>query len=264
MAADPFALANPEKTAADPFALQDKSSAEAIAPAPKPGAFGAGVRQATAGIRSAGGGLLSLAGRGFGVRSFEDRGNDITSAANEDAAANGMDVGDVKDLGSGVDFVKYALGNLMPYALVSAVLGVGGRAAATAASKNVAEAATREFVKNVGTVAGPAAFNIGLETGTIFPEAAKNTESPIARSIAGGIVAGSLDTAFPAYLLGKMGMGGARGLAGASACAACWTPPARKRSSQPRSRAPPKPRSRSSSAPRVASRWTVRKRRPTT
>lgn len=208
---DPFALADPQKTASDPFALNADSSGPATPLPEKPGPFMAGVRQATAGIRQAGGGLVAMAGRGFGVRGLEDYGHDVINRADADSAANTMNVEDVNSIGSGVDFAKYAIGNLLPYALITAVLGVGGRTAAGMASKKVAEVATREMVKNVGTIAGPAAFNVGVEAGGIYPDAEKmKVENPIARSIGGGLIAGSLDTAFPAFIMGKLGLLGAK------------------------------------------------------
>jgi hypothetical protein len=205
MAADPFALANPEKTASDPFALEDKSSPIAAEPAPPASPFAAGVRGATAGMRAAGGGLLRMAGQGFGVRSLEERGAEIAENANADAAETGMRTEDINSIGGVVDFTKYALGNLLPYALTTVVLGLGGRALTAQASKNVAEKATREFLKNAGTVAGPAAFSMGTEAGSIFNDAMETgVDNPIGRAIAGGAAAGALDTAFPAFLMGKV------------------------------------------------------------
>lgn len=213
MANDPFALADPQKTATDPFALiDDKASPPASVPEPEPGPFGMGVRQSMAGIRSAGGGLAAMVGRGFGVKGIEDYGHDVVARNEAESAANTMRVEDMNSVGGVFDFAKYALGNLLPYALTSAVLGVGGRTAATMASRNVAQEATRAFIKSAGTIAGPAAFNIGIEAGSIFPDAEKmKVENPIARSIMGGVVAGSLDTALPAYLMGKVFGPAARG-----------------------------------------------------
>lgn len=172
-----------------------------------PGALTEGWRSGVAGLKAAGGGLLGLAGRGLGVRGLEDYGLGIAARANEEAASYARNVQDVSSIGEGVDFAKYALGTALPSLLLTLGSAVAGRGVGALAARKITEEATRGLIKNAGMIGGAAAGSVGLEAGSIFPEAVdEGVESPVLRAITGGIAAGSLDLIPELYAARKLGL----------------------------------------------------------
>ena len=180
-----------------------------INPGPKKGPFAKGFGVGVQNLKSAGGGLISLAGRGVGSRAIEQVGANITAAANEAAAPDVMTVEQaLEPEGSLVDLAKYAAGNVLPSLGVSLAGGLLGRGVGALAARGAAPATVAK-VKDLGLALGAGATSVGMEAGQIFPEAVQEgVESPVARSLAGGVAAGALDTAVPLLLMRRLGLFG--------------------------------------------------------
>ena len=182
-----------------------------------PGPLASGFKAGVAGVKSAAGGVVSMVGRGFGMRGLEAKGEEITSKANADAAMFNRRVEDVQSVGDAVDFAQYAVATALP-SMLTMLAGAGaGRVVGGLAARKVTEDATRRFIQNTGMAGGAVGTSMALEAGGIYPEAVEEgVGSPVARSIVGGVVAGSLDVVPEFYLARKLGLlgGAARGADG--------------------------------------------------
>lgn len=179
-----------------------------------PGPIASGLKTGVAGVKSAAGGLVSLAGRGFGVKGLETAGEEITTAANKDAAMYSRRAEDVKSIGDAVDFAQYGIASALP-SMLTMLAGAGtGRLVGGMAARKVTEDATRRLIQKSGMAGGAVGTTIGLEAGSIYPEAVKEgVDSPVARSIVGGVAAGALDVVPEFYLARKLGLLGGAGRA---------------------------------------------------
>ena len=173
-------------------------------------------------------------------RATEAKGLEIYQAAQEASAPDRMRVEDVgKAFDTGIlpglsavsDLVKYTAGNQLPMLAtmvaggavgrgLGAVAGRGATAAAKAAAERAVATGTAEDVAaatlaareatratTLGADLGIGASAVGMEAGQIFPEAAATgVENPMARTAAGALVAGALDTVLPAILARRMGL----------------------------------------------------------
>jgi hypothetical protein len=182
-----------------------------------PGPFAGGFKAGVAGIKAAGGGLRSMAGRAVGSQSMQDAGAAITAAANEEGSAYARTYRDVESVGDAIDFAKYGLGTALPSLLTTLAAAVAGRGLGALAARSTTEAATRNLIKNAGMVGGAAGSSVGLAAGGIYPEALEEgVDNPMGRAMAGGIVSGALDVVPEFYLARRLGMlgGVARGVPG--------------------------------------------------
>lgn len=172
-----------------------------------PGPIASGFKTGVAGVKSAAGGLVSMAGRGFGVKGLEQAGEKITTAANEEAAMYARRAEDITSVGDAVDFAQYGIATALPSMLAMLAGGGAGRIVGGVAARKITEDATRRLIQQTGLAGGAVGTSMALEAGGIYPEAVKEgVGSPVARAIAGGVVAGALDVVPEFYLARKLGI----------------------------------------------------------
>ena len=175
------------------------------APTVAPGS--AGWRVGTAGIRSAAQGL-----KGFGARLIGDAETEAAAlrqaqAEQEAVAPITRRVEDVSGVGEAFDFAKYGIASALPSMLLMFAGGAAGRFVGSLAARRAATEATKNLVKQGSMIAGAGAGSLGLEVGSIFPEAVQEgVESPVARSLAGGTAAAALDVLPGAYIANRLGL----------------------------------------------------------
>ena len=175
------------------------------APPAAPGA--AGWKVGVAGLKSAAQGL-----KGFGARLIGDTATEATAleqarAEREAVAPLVRKVEDVSGVGEAFDFAKYGIASALPSMLLMFAGGAAGRLAGSLAARRLATEATKNLVKQGGMIAGAGAGSLGLEVGSIFPEAVQEgVESPVARSLAGGTAAAALDVLPGAYIANRLGL----------------------------------------------------------
>ena len=163
----------------------------------EPGALKRGFGVGVAGLKSAVAGAKALGARVVGTPEAEKAALADVAAQNEIAAQNAISLESVK-LTDPVEVIKYfgyLVAQAAPTLLTMAGGGLIGRGlgalAGRAAASTAAGAAT---AKKAGTYLGAVAPDVAIETGSIFPEALETkVENPIARSLAGGAAAASLD-----------------------------------------------------------------------
>lgn len=178
-----------------------------VKPPEQPGAFAKGIRSSYEGIKSTAGGLVRLAGKGFGAKPVEQYGADLAAQADEAAAADSMRVEDVHGVGDAVNFLKYGAGYVIPQLLLAVAGGAVGRGIGNAASRSVAEKATRNLIEQAGMAGGAYAISAGQEIGSIYNDAVKEgTKDAETRSITGGLAAGLLDVVPEALAARKLGL----------------------------------------------------------
>lgn len=200
---DPF-VGSTGLDAAKPVAGLDPFASDLGTPV-GPGA--AGWRTGIAGIKSAGYGLKALAARAVGAPTVEAQALADAQAQEDAVAPLQRRVEDVDSVGSAYDFAKYALGQAIPSTLLMAGGGVLGRVAGGLIAKRLATEATKNLVKQAGLVGGAYAGSLGLEVGSIFPDAVQEgVDNPALRSIGGGSAAAALDVIAPGYLARKAGL----------------------------------------------------------
>jgi len=196
------------------------AGSDLFAPTPSadaPGPMAQGWRAGVQGVKAAGGGALALAGRGFGFQSLEDYGLKVAADANQKAAQYQRRVEDIGSLGDAADFGKYAIGTALPSILVTLAGAALGRGMGAAVGRNIAEETTKRFVASAGMAAGAGGAAVGLEAGTIFPEAVEQgVDSPVSRSVVGGIAAGALDILPEVYVARRLGLLGGTAVTGAA------------------------------------------------
>ena len=188
-----------------------------------PGPFKRGLKTGVADLKSIGGGLLQAAGRGFGAKPLEAAGVAIQEAAAAESAPYRMQVEDVgaafdqgivPGIDAGVDLVKYAIGSQIPMLATMLAGGLVGRGLGAVAARAL-PAASAARAGQAGAELGVLGASTGLEAGSIAPEALANPdlENPLARTAAGALAAGALDSIIPIALARRMGLlGGASAL----------------------------------------------------
>lgn len=182
-----------------------------VTPPALPGPFQRGLRQGVASLVAPGYGAKALGARVLGAESTEANALAQVQATQQAAAPYQMKVEDVSSPGDALDFAKYALGSVIPSSVALLGGAVAGRFGGKALASRFASEAAKRMLINTGTLGGAFAGSFGLEAGSIFPEAVEEgVGSPVARSLAGGAVAGALDTAAPAFLLRRLGVLGAQ------------------------------------------------------
>lgn len=182
-----------------------------------PGPLASGFKAGVAGIKAAAGGIASMAGRGFGVRGLEQAGDRMTAEASQQASMYARRVEDVTSVGEGIEFAQYAVASALPSLLTMLAGATAGRVIGGVAARKVTEDATRRYIQTTGMAGGAVGTSMALEAGGIYPEAVKEgVDSPIARSIAGGVVAGALDVVPEFYLARKLGLLGGMKVGGVS------------------------------------------------
>ena len=179
---------------------QPVAGLDPFAPDPNaPGPFRRGLRTGIAGVKAAARGVQALGARAIGAEVAEAEALQAAQDTLQATAPDQMRVEDVSSPGEAFDFAKYALGTALPSILTMVGGGILGRGVAGLVAKRYAAQATREMVKQAGLVGGAAASSIGIEAGSIFPEAVESkVEDPALRAVAGGVAAGALDI-LPGY-----------------------------------------------------------------
>lgn len=201
---DPFlvnaAATQPVANVVDPFSSTYEK--------PK-GAFMRGVNAAARGVVGTAEGTAALAADAVGAKSVRDAALAAAKAQNDAAGKDTMRVEDVNDVGSGFDFVKYALGYLATQLGVSAASGGLGRVLGGAGARAFGEAANVLAAKHAGTVAGLAGSSLMQEIGQIYPDAIESgVADPIQRSLVGGVIAAAADVAPELYVAKGLGLVG--------------------------------------------------------
>lgn len=172
------------------------------------GAFTRGISDAVQGLKGVAGGVVAAAGDAVGADSVKQYGLDVakraaTANAGEPPPPSAMGIRSIGDL---ANFAKYGLGYAVPNALAAVAAGVVGRAGGSLLSKGVADAAEAMWLKNAGAVAGLEGSNIAQQIGMIYPEAVDHkVDNPLARSVIGGVAAGTLATLPETYIAARAG-----------------------------------------------------------
>ncbi|MHB1097942.1 MAG: PLxRFG domain-containing protein [Burkholderiales bacterium] len=176
---------------------------------PLPGPTARGFQVGLKGAKAAAGGLAAIAGDVTGVEPLRQYGLGVAERAAQEAAELSMPIEQVDSVGSAVDFAKYAVGHTGGNLLTLLAGGALGRVGGAAIARGVPAAAEKLLVKNAGMTAGMAGTAVGLETGSIYPDAIEaGVPDPVARSVLGGAAAGALDLVPAALLANKLGLFG--------------------------------------------------------
>lgn len=176
---------------------------------PLPGPTARGFQVGLKGAKAAAGGLAAIAGDVTGVEPLRQYGLGVAERAAQEAAELSMPIEQVDSVGSAVDFAKYAVGHTGGNLLTLLAGGALGRVGGAALARGVPAAAEKLLVKNAGMTAGMAGTAVGLETGSIYPDAIEaGVPDPVARSVLGGAAAGALDLVPAALLANKLGLFG--------------------------------------------------------
>lgn len=164
-----------------------------------PGPFARGVRTGVAGVKAAARGVQAIGARAIGAQAAEAEALQAAQDTLQATAPDQMRVEDVASVGGAFDFTKYALGTALPSILAMVAGGTLGRGVSALLAKRIAAQGTRALVKEAGLVGGAGLTSVGMEAGSIFPDAVEQkVEDPALRAVAGGIAAGALDI-LPGY-----------------------------------------------------------------
>ena len=179
-------------------------------------------------VKAMGGGLTALAGDALDSDSLRDYGMEVYERNTAEAAKNQgriTDFDQIKNTNDTLDYILQAIGSAAPTALTMIFTGgVSGAVGKKLASKAVAsyikertgkkasEAAIKKFTQAAlkraaqkGQMTGAVAGSMGMETGSIYGEAADEGAEgakAIGASLAGGALAGAFD-AFPVMGVAK-------------------------------------------------------------
>lgn len=176
---------------------------------PLPGPTARGFQVGLKGAKAAAGGLAAIAGDVTGVEPLRQYGLGVAERAAQEAAELSMPIEQVDSVGSAVDFAKYAVGHTGGNLLTLLAGGALGRVGGATLARGVPAAAEKLLLKNAGMTAGMAGTAVGLETGSIYPDAIEaGVPDPVARSVLGGAAAGALDLVPAALLANKLGLFG--------------------------------------------------------
>ena len=180
--------------------------------------FSRGISRGIDQTQALGYGSLSLIGDAIGAESLQKWGLEGYERNMQEADKNKARVGrieDIEGLGDAIDWGQGILGELVPTIGAMALGGgVGGAIAKKAAQRGIAKAMTKEMAKKAaikGQTAGAVATSIGMETGEIYGDVASKGHTgagAIVPSLAGGALAGALDSVLPLRVARAMGFAG--------------------------------------------------------
>lgn len=170
-----------------------------------------GLRSSFAGGVAGAQATAALAANAVGATDLGKRELDAANDTQDAAGRDTMRVEDVHDLGSGADFLQYALGYLGSQLAINLGGGAAGRFLGRGVGGVLGGAASKMVGEQAGTLAGLGGSSLVQEIGQIYPDAVQQgVEDPIKRSLVGAGVAAAADILPEAYIAKRLGFLGNR------------------------------------------------------